>query len=997
MPEIRKKYPFDKIEPKWQRYWAEHKTFAAVDQSPIPSHQSPKLYVLDMFPYPSGAGLHVGHPEGYTATDIYCRFKRMRGFNVLHPMGWDAFGLPAEQYAIDTGTQPAVTTRKNIDTFRRQIQMLGFSYDWDREVDTTDPNYFKWTQWIFLQLYNSYFDFELERATPISLLEDALSETPQRETEWKDNAFLSGTRAGFFKRPRHEHDNLRCSFIRNMRLAREAEVPVWWCEGCKAVLANEEVNADGTCDRKGHKEVYRRPLRQWILKITAYAERLLKDLELVNWPEPIKEQQRNWIGRSEGAEVDFQIAGGTGVPACDKIRVFTTRPDTLFGATYMVLAPEHPLVEKVTTSEQRATVIAYREEAQRKSELERTQLEKEKTGVFTGGYAINPVNDEKIPIWVADYVMMSYGTGAIMAVPAHDTRDFEFAKKFGLEILLVVKPLFENAEHLKRNAEFWARFDEDYQSEEEFANAIRKEERSWGKGETLLSQIVDKNTGEVLSPFVGDGTCFNSPNKKDAEAWRREGRSFCEITGLPTPEAKKKITAWLEERGLGKATVQYKLRDWLFSRQRYWGEPIPIVHCEGCGTVAVPESDLPLTLPEMKDYTPTGNAEPPLAKATDWVNTKCPQCGGPARRETNTMPQWAGSCWYYLRYIDPKNKAAFVGKEKEKYWMPVDLYVGGAEHAVLHLLYSRFWHKVLFDLGHVSTPEPFVRLVNQGMILGEDNQKMSKSRGNVINPDDVVRECGADAFRMYEMFMGPLEATKPWSTEGLQGVYRFLGRVWRLFCDEDGNLIVDDEPNPPHLDPLPQTTGERKQQGIPSPLPSKGEVYPPQAAPKATKGQGEGSVDPKLLKALHQTIKKVGEDTDTLNFNTAISQMMIFVNEVTAQTARPRKLLEPFVLVLAPYAPHLVEELWEKLGHKQSLAQEPWPKYDAALLVESTVTVILQVNGKLRDRIEVPANASQSELETLALANDRVKEFLAGKQIKKVIVVPGKLVNIAAG
>ncbi|MGA2603940.1 MAG: leucine--tRNA ligase [Verrucomicrobiia bacterium] len=811
MPELRKKYPFDKIEPKWQRYWADHKTFAAREDA-----AKKKLYVLDMFPYPSGAGLHVGHPEGYTATDIYCRFQRMRGFNVLHPMGWDAFGLPAEQYAIDTGTHPSATTKNNVNNFRRQIQMLGFSYDWDHEVDTTDPEYFKWTQWIFLQLFKK-------------------------------------------------------------GLAYESEVPVWWCEGCKAVLANEEVNADGTCDRKGHKNVYRRPLRQWILRITKYAERLLKDLELVNWPDSIKEQQRNWIGRSEGASVQFKVHGSELT-----IDIFTTRPDTLFGATYMVLSPEHPLVDKVTAPEQRPAVAAYRTQAARKSELERTALEKEKTGVFTVGYAINPVNNEKIPIWVADYVMMGYGTGAIMAVPAHDTRDFEFAKKFGLEIRVVVQP----------------------------------------------PEGVDPHG------FTGDGVSVNSGL----------------ITGLPTSEAKKKITTWLEEKGLGKAMVQYKLRDWLFSRQRYWGEPIPIVHCDKHGAVALPESELPLKLPEMKDYTPTGNAEPPLAKATDWVNTKCPQCGGPAKRETNTMPQWAGSCWYYLRYIDPKNDSAFVAKDKEKYWMPVDLYIGGAEHAVLHLLYSRFWHKVLFDLGHVSTPEPFMRLVNQGMILGEDGRKMSKSWGNVINPDDVVRDCGADSLRMYEMFMGPLDATKPWSTQGLEGVYRFLGRVWRLFCDEDGKPILDD------------------------------------SKPSAS-----------LLKALHQTIKKVGEDTDTLAFNTAISQMMIFVNEVTAQEKRPRSLLEPFVLILAPYAPHLAEELWEKLGHKQSLAYETWPQYDVSLLKEDTVTIVLQVNGKLRDRADAPAQSSAADLERLALANDRVKEHLAGKQVKRVIVVPGKLVNVVAG
>jgi leucyl-tRNA synthetase len=871
MPELRKKYPFDKIEPKWQRYWAGHKTFAArepdlsvVRGSPDPAQRSArsetvaeqkpgKLYVLDMFPYPSGAGLHVGHPEGYTATDIYCRFQRMRGFNVLHPMGWDAFGLPAEQYAIKTGTHPAVTTKANVDNFRRQIQMLGFSYDWDREVDTTDPEYFKWTQWIFLQLFKK-------------------------------------------------------------GLAYESHIPVWWCEGCKTVLANEEVNTDGTCKDKGHPGVVRRPLRQWILKITAYAERLLKDLDLVNWPDSIKEQQRNWIGRSEGASVQFKVHGSELT-----IEIFTTRPDTLFGATYMVLAPEHPFVDKVTTPSQKSAVTAYRAEAARKSELERTALEKDKTGVFTGGYAINPVNNEKIPIWVADYVMMGYGTGAIMAVPAHDERDFEFAKKFDLPIIHVVaEPLATDSGTRPE--------------------ALRMKELT-ADGPKVVRFIKNSQGTELVGAwvsgesYVGDGIAFNSPL----------------IDGLRTPEAKKKITAWLEEKALGKATVQYKLRDWLFSRQRYWGEPIPIVHCDKHGAVPLPESELPLKLPGMKDYSPSGSAEPPLAKATDWVNTKCPQCGGPAKRETNTMPQWAGSCWYYLRYIDPHNDREFVAKDKEKYWMPVDLYIGGAEHAVLHLLYSRFWHKVLFDLDHVSTPEPFMRLVNQGMILGEDGRKMSKSWGNVINPDDVVRDYGADALRMYEMFMGPLDATKPWSTQGLEGVYRFLGRVWRLFCDEDGKLLLDDS----------ELAGT-------------------------------------LLKVLHHTIKKVGEDTDTLAFNTAISQMMIFVNEVTAQEKRPRKLLEPFVLLLSPYAPHLAEELWEKLGHNQSLAYAPWPKYDEARLKEDKVTVILQVNGKVRDRIEVPAQISAADLEKLALANAHVQQHLAGKQVKKVIVVPGKLVNIAA-
>ena len=808
MPELRKKYPFDVIEPKWQHFWQDNKTFAAQED---PAKK--KLYVLDMFPYPSGAGLHVGHPEGYTATDIYCRYKRMCGHNVLHPMGWDAFGLPAEQHAIDTGTQPAVTTQKNIANFRRQIQMLGFSYDWDREVDTTDPEYFKWTQWIFLQLFKK-------------------------------------------------------------GLAYEAEIPVWWCDGCKAVLANEEVNADGTCDRRGHKEVYRRPLRQWILRITKYADRLLKDLDLVNWPESIKEQQRNWIGRSEGAEVNFKTEAGT------TLRVFTTRPDTLFGATYMVLAPEHPLVATLMTPAQQAAVETYRSAAMKKSELERAQLAKEKTGVFTGSYAINPVNQEKIPIWVADYVMMGYGTGAIMAVPAHDTRDFEFAQKFGLEIRTVVQP----------------------------------------------------PAGIDPQGFTGDGIAVNSGP----------------ITGLPTPEAKKKIAGWLADKQLGKATVNFKLRDWLFSRQRYWGEPIPIVHCTKCGTVPVPENELPLRLPEMTDYKPSGSAEPPLAKATDWVNCRCPQCGGPGQRETNTMPQWAGSCWYYLRYIDPKNPTAFIAKDKEKYWMSVDLYVGGAEHAVLHLLYSRFWHKVLFDLGHVSTPEPFTRLINQGMILGEDNRKMSKSWGNVTNPDDVVSEYGADTLRLYEMFMGPLEATKPWSTTGVEGVYRFLGRVWRLYCDEEGRLLVDD------------------------------------AAP-----------DAKLVKVLHQTIKKVGADTDALAFNTAIAQMMICVNELTAQETRPRAVLKPFVLLLAPYAPHLAEELWSKLGHAQTLAYEAFPTFDAALLVEDTVQIVVQINGKIRARLDVPTQLAKAELERLALAQPDVQAALAGKSVKKVIIVPGKLVNIA--
>jgi len=858
MPAVRKQYPFDIIEAKWQRYWLENKTFKAKEPE-CPSAQVPrspsqdstqalrhsgtqalKYYVLDMFPYPSGAGLHVGHPEGWTATDILARQKRMLGFNVLHPMGWDAFGLPAEQHAIDTGTHPAVKTRQNIETFRRQIQMLGFSYDWDREVDTTDPNYYKWTQWIFLQIHKK-------------------------------------------------------------GLAYEAKVDVWWCDGCKAVLANEEVKNDGTCERKGHPNVTRRPLRQWNLRITAYAERLLKDLDLLDWPESIKEMQRNWIGRSEGANVRFQIPDSR-----LEIEVFTTRPDTLFGATYMVLAPEHPLVEAVTAAEQRPAVQSYRREAARKSELERTSLEKEKTGVFTGGYAINPVNDERIPIWVADYVMMGYGTGAIMAVPAHDTRDLEFARKFNLPVRVVVNPIDQ--------------------------------------------------TDPV--GFVGDGISVNSGL----------------ITGLPTPEAKRKITAWLEEKGLGKGAVNYKLRDWIFSRQRYWGEAIPIVHCAKCGPVPVPENELPLRLPELKDYTPTGTAEPPLAKAIDWVNTKCPNCGGPGKRETNTMPQWAGSCWYYLRYIDPKNPSAFVAKDKEQYWMPVDLYVGGAEHAVLHLLYSRFWHKVLFDLGHVSTPEPFLKLKNQGMILGEDNAKMSKSRGNVINPDDVVREYGADSLRLYEMFMGPLEMVKPWSMRGVDGVYRFLGRVWRLFVDEESDKQYQQE----------TAAGTRRADDL--------------GCLKLASVIQDVPASPEQLRILHATIKKVSQDLDAMAFNTAISQMMVFVNETMrlTQAGQPlaRSVVEPFVLLLSPFAPHLAEELWRMLGHASTLAYEPWPKWDDKHLVEAIVEIVVQVNGRLRDRITVPANASDEEVRTRALASEKVQAAIAGKPIKKVIVIPRKLVNI---
>ncbi len=809
-----KAYPFDEIEKKWQTYWADHQTFRAPDPGEA-GDEKPKYYVLDMFPYPSGSGLHVGHLEGYTATDIVSRYKRMRGFNVLHPMGWDAFGLPAEQYAIETGTHPRETTQKNIETFKRQIRQVGFSYDWEREIDTTDPNYYRWTQWIFMKLFEK-------------------------------------------------------------GLAYESEKPVWWCDGCKAVLANEEVDASGTCERKGHKDVYRRPLRQWILKITAYAERLLKDLDLLDWSEPIKEMQRNWIGKSTGAQVDFQLENSAGV-----IRVFTTRPDTLFGATYMVLAPEHSMVAKITTPAQKKAVEAYVATATHKSDLDRTDLAKEKTGVFTGAYAINPVNEKKIPVWIADYVLMGYGTGAIMAVPGHDTRDLEFAKAYKLPVEIVV-------------------------------------------------QAPD---GKESLGFVGDGVSVNSGL----------------ITGLSTPEAKAKITKWLEEKNIGKEAVQYKLRDWLFSRQRYWGEPIPVVHCAKCGPVLIPESELPLRLPEMKDYTPTGNAEPPLAKAKDWLQCKCTKCGGPAMRETNTMPQWAGSCWYYLRYLDPKNPKAPVDPKKEKYWMNVDLYVGGAEHAVLHLLYSRFWHKVLYDIGVVSTLEPFQKLTNQGMILGEDSQKMSKSRGNVVNPDEMIAQYGADSLRLYEMFMGPLEMTKPWASSGVEGVYRFLGKVWRLFVDKDDKL---------HASVV-------------------------QRAPNAAE-----------LKTLHKTIKKVTEDLEGLRFNTAISALMIFMNEIAQEQDHSREVLEKFLLLLAPLAPHVAEELWKRLGHAKTLAYEKWPDYDEKYLVEDQAELAILVGGKVRAKMVVSRNQSDDAIKQMSLEHPRVKELLVGKVVKKVIIVPGRTVNL---
>ncbi len=855
--EPRKAFPFSEFEPKWQGEWEAQNAFRTPNPGdPDFDASKPKYYVLDMFPYPSGQGLHVGHPEGYTATDIIGRFKKMSGFNVLHPMGWDAFGLPAEQYAIKTGTHPRVTTEANIANFTKQLKSLGFAYDWSREVNTTDPGYFKWTQWIFLKLYNSYVGDD-GRAHPVSEL---------------------------------EAQGLSRAEIDARRLAYVSEAPVNWCPALGTVLANEEV-IDGKSEVGGHP-VERRPMRQWMLRITAYAQRLIDELDGLDWPESIKLLQRNWIGRSEGAEVRFAIADLQSQISNPDITVFTTRPDTLFGATYMVLAPEHPLVDVLASEEQAAEIEAYREKTSRKSDLERTELAKDKSGVFTGSYAINPVNQERIPIWIADYVLMGYGTGAIMAVPAHDERDFEFAQKFGLPVKQVVQP---------------------------------PEGKDW-------------------QGYTDDGVAINS--------------GF--LDGLTTPDAKHRITAWLEEKGLGKGTVNFKLRDWLFSRQRYWGEPFPIIWEDGQHR-GLSEGELPLMPPDLEDFRPTGTPEPPLSKATDWV-----RYSATATRELNTMPQWAGSRWYYLRYCDARNSERFVGEAAENYWMGggkpggVDLYVGGTEHAVLHLLYARFWHKVLYDLGQVSTPEPFQRLVNQGLILGEDGQKMSKSRGNVVNPDDVVREYGADALRLYEMFMGPLEQVKPWSMKGVEGVYRFLARVWRLVME------VDDE-------------------GVWSP----------------SKALQDVPADKALTKVLHETIKKCGEDIEKLSFNTGISQMMVCTNAFTGAEVKPAGAVATFLRVLSPFAPHLAEELnaqirarFPHLATPGFLSDAAWPAFDPAALIEDEVEIVFQVNGKLRDKARVPVAASKEEIEVIALASARVQEFMEGKPVKKVIVVPGKLVNV---
>ncbi|HDR7688361.1 leucine--tRNA ligase [Bacillus toyonensis] len=794
------------IEKKWQGYWEENKTFRTPDET-----EKPKFYALDMFPYPSGAGLHVGHPEGYTATDILSRMKRMQGYNVLHPMGWDAFGLPAEQYALDTGNSPAEFTELNINTFRNQIKALGFSYDWDREVNTTDPNYYKWTQWIFLKLFEK-------------------------------------------------------------GLAYVDEVPVNWCPALGTVLANEEI-IDGKSERGGHP-VERRPMRQWMLKITAYGDRLLEDLDELDWPESLKDMQRNWIGRSEGAEVHFNIDGTD-----EKFTVFTTRPDTLFGATYCVLAPEHALVADITTAEQKEAVEAYINSVKMKSDLERTELAKEKTGVFTGAYAVNPVNGEKLPIWIADYVLATYGTGAVMAVPAHDERDYEFASVFNLPMKEVVK------------------------------------------GGDITKEV-----------YTGDGAHVNS--------------AF--LDGLNKEEAIAKMIEWLEVTSAGNQKVTYRLRDWLFSRQRYWGEPIPVIHWEDGTMTAVKEEELPLVLPKTENIRPSGTGESPLANIEEWVNVVDPETGKKGRRETNTMPQWAGSCWYYLRYMDPNNNEALVDPEKVKQWLPVDIYIGGAEHAVLHLLYARFWHKVLYDIGVVPTKEPFQQLFNQGMILGENNEKMSKSKGNVVNPDDIVASHGADTLRLYEMFMGPLDASIAWSENGLDGARRFLDRVWRLFVQDNGELSkkITDAPNK------------------------------------------------ELEKAYHQTVKKVTEDYAELRFNTAISQMMVFINDAYKANTLPKEYVEGFVKMIAPVAPHIGEELWSKLGYNETITYASWPTFDESKLVEDEVEIVVQIMGKVRAKLTMSKDASKEEMEQLAL--EAIKEQIEGKTVRKVIVVPGKLVNVVA-
>lgn len=941
-------YDAHTIEEKWQGYWEKNNSFRAPDVS-----AKPKLYVLDMFPYPSGEGLHVGHPVGYTATDMYCRFKRTKGFNVLHPMGYDAFGLPAEQYAIETGTHPRITTERNIANIRRQLKRLGFSYDWDREFASTDTDYMRWTQWIFLLLFDTWFDRAYDW-TDLSGRKRTGKGRPISELPIPDSIQAQGERAVRLYQDSH-------------RLAYQAESPVNWCAALGTVLADEEV-INGRSERGNHP-VQRIPLRQWMLRITEYADRLAEDLETLKWPDPIKEMQKNWVGRSEGAEVDFFIGkepafkdwmaarSKSGFPANadpDAIRIYTTRPDTLFGATYMVLAPEHSLVDRLTTSEHRKDVDAYRQRVAEESEEDRIVGRGEKSGVFTGGYAINPVTGERIPIWIADYVLISYGTGAIMAVPGHDQRDLEFAQAFKLPVRAVVAP------------------------HEEWLRNMQEKLKDTQPSPLSIDRYA-KLIGELPEAFVDEGTGMQSTNPGIT------------LNGLPTPEAKERITGWLVREGIGRAAIKYKLRDWLFSRQRYWGEPIPILHeldADGNPTgliKAVAPEELPVPLPEMEDFKPTGRPGGPLEKATQWIRVE--KNGRKYLRETNTMPQWAGSCWYYLRFCDPQNERAAWDPEKEKYWMPVDLYVGGAEHAVLHLLYSRFWHKVLFDRGYVSTLEPFQRLINQGMILSityrtsegriipyskirfeegkarhaeteeelaGETEKMSKSRGNHIAVDVPIQRYGADTTRLYEMFMGPLEATKPWSMQGVEGINRFLNRAWRMIVDESAETM--------------------------------------QLNPKVASKEAAGTEE--QLRVLHKTIQAVTQDMENLSFNTAISRLMEFVNYFTGQESRPHACMESFVLLLSPMAPHICEELWQALGHTESLSCEPWPVLDARYVQESTMEIPIQINGKIRGRVTAAVNATNSELEQAALADPRIQKFLAGTPVRKVIIVPRKLINI---
>ncbi len=868
-------YNFTEIEKKWQDCWREKNIYKVEDD-----FSKPKYYILDMFPYPSGAGLHIGHPEGYTATDIISRYKRMKGFNVLHPMGFDAFGLPTERYSMTTGIHPNVATERNIKTFSGQLNRIGYDYDWSRMVNTTEPKYYKWTQWMFLMIYNSWFDKDLQKARHINELPIPAHLKTEKEIEdYKDE----------------------------YRLAYIANIPVNWCADLGTVLANEEVDE---WRGKGYT-VERKPMRQWMLKITEYSERLLNDLDLVDWPNSTKEMQKHWIGKSEGAEVTFKVANSplvegdtnnklprqtsSATPSMKgnelSFQVFTTRPDTLFGATYVVLSPEHSLVSQIVTPEQKAKIEEYIKISSLKSDLERTELAKEKTGVFTGSYAVNPVNGEKIPIWIADYVLAHYGTGAIMSVPAHDSRDYEFARAFNLPIVQVVT----------------------------------------NKGDTASI--------EEEAYTAHDGFAINSSNDEIS------------LNGLATPDAIKKINNWIEEKGIGKAKIQFKLRDWLFSRQRYWGEPMPIMFFEDGTKRCLDENELPLILPDVQDYKPAGTGESPLANVPEWMNFIDKKTGKKARFETNTMPQWAGSCWYYLRYIDPNNDEIFCSKNKENYWMApggVDLYVGGAEHAVLHLLYARFWHKVLFDYGYVSTKEPFKKLFHQGLIMGEDGRKMSKSLGNVINPDDVIAEFGADSLRLFEMFLGPLEASKPWSKTGIEGVNRFLNRVWRMIATEDGELLKNI-----HNSPL----------------------------------------TPDQEYVLHFTIKKIAEDIENLSFNTAISQMMIFTNEFLKADIRPREAMEKFVICLAPFAPHICEELWQILGHNDSVLLQKYPDFDENKIVKSTIEFVVQVNSKIRGKITASAETPQAELEDMAKAEENVQKFINGAAIKKVIFVKDKLIN----